>query len=296
MSLTNAYDSKLNKGYQVNNILLEIAKNTVGKPTTGDNEDIVSVNEDMDVSPFFYPLYSKEDNKVFIDIRPYTSINRDGSVKVRNTLDEQLNLLFANLELAWTRAEKSESIFMAFNFSNEIYARWLTDIITHRYGLTPYQRNRIMSLCGMFVIGQYYNNIEDPLTIERHLQSISRNLPLDLNTVKEVAANVENHFPRDVDEFVETLKKLDLGPRLRDFSTTALYNVLNGSWWATANAPQHVALAVEYPPAFAALCYMATEHSMFKRTGIGAKVDERNRGNAHRDFQRAVHLLVEKYV
>lgn len=295
MSLPNAYDSKLNKGYQVGNILLEIAKCSVGQNTHNGGEDISYVTENMEVTPFFYPIYDKEKDVVYIDARPYTSIERDGSLKVRNTLDEQLNLTCAKLELAWVRSDKPESAYMAFGFANEMFARWLTDTIAHRYGLTPYQRNRVMALCGMYSVGQYYNNIEDPLTVERHLQAIGRNLPLDFNTIKEVAAGVDNRFPRDIDEFVETLKVLDLGPRLRDLSTTALYSILNGSWWATANAPQYVALAVEYPPTFAALCYMSTEHSMFKRTSIGSKVDGANRGNAHKDYQRAIHLLIEKY-
>lgn len=294
MSLAHAYDSKLTNGFKVSDILLEISKNQLKIP--GDyQEEIQRISEQFDVSPFFYPLYDREQDKVFLDIRPFSSLQRDGSIKISNELDNELYNLLAKLELVWNRTDRRDQVYSSLSFSNEIFIRWLSDTISQRHGLTPYQSNRLLALCGMYCVGLYHNNLEGDLTIDRHLQNITRMVPVDFQVMKEVSERVDNHFPRDIDEFVEAVKRLDLGPRLKDFNTTILYNLLNGSWWANVNSPQLVALGLEYPPAFAGLVYMATRHTFYKRTAIGDRTDRANRGTNYTNYHRALKLMIDKY-
>jgi hypothetical protein len=294
MSLAHAYDSKLTKGFKVSDILLEISKSQL-KMSGDPQRDIQQITEQFDVSPFFYPLYDKEHDRVHVDIRPFSSLQRDGSVKITNSLDEELYQLLARLELVWNRTDRPDQVYSSLMFANEIFIRWLSDTIGRRHGLTPYQSSRLTALCGMYCIGLYQNNLDDELAIDRHLQNLTRHVPVDFQVMKEVAERVENHFPRDIDEFVEAVRKLDLGPRLKDFNSTILYNLLNGSWWANVNSPQLVALGLEYPPAFAGMVYMATRHSFYKRTAIGDRTDRANRGSNYTNFHRALKLLIEKY-
>lgn len=295
MSLAHAYDSKLTKGFKVSDILLEISKSQLRMAGNKD-QAVQQITEKYDVSPFFYPIYDKERDVVFVDIRPFSSVQRDDSVKISNELDNELYHMLARLELVWNRTERRDQVYSGLMFANEIFIRWFSDVISQRHGLSPYQSNRMMALVAMYCIGLYHNNLDDELTIDRHLQAISRHIPVDFQVMKEVAERIENQLPRDIDEFAEAVRKLDLGPRLKDFNTTIIYNLLNGSWWANVNAPQLVALAIEYPPAFAGMVYMATRHSFYKRTGIGDRTDRANRGNAHANYHRALKLMIDKYV
>ena len=132
-------------------------------------------------------------------------------------------------------------------------------------------------------------------TIARHLQSIARNNPISIEAIEEVSERIDGGFPRDVDEFIEAIEKVDFGPRLKGFNTKALYTVLSGSWWSNTNAATFVAIAIEYPPAMAALVEMAIENSMFKRTQIGTIVYDMNRGNVFTNYSRGLLMFIDQY-
>lgn len=296
MSLYNAYDSKIIKGFQTSPIVLAIEKASLTDKTYQPEKSINYVTEAQDVPPFPYPIYDQSSGQVYVDARPYSSLERDGEIKIRNTLDEQLNLLLAKLEIAWTSCERPDSAQRAMAVSSEVFVRWISNIISHRFGLAQYQKMRLTALCALFSVGQFYNNIDDPLSIERHLQSISRNYPVPYETVREVVDGIDVPFPRDVDEFVDAIARFDFGPRMRGFNTKSLYTILNGSWWANSNASTFVAVALEYPPAMAALVKMAIENSMFKRTQIGSVIYDMNRGSTFDNHVRALSLFIDEHM
>lgn len=295
MSLQNAYEAKIIKGFPVSEIKLSIEKASLSDKCHEATNSVSYVTEAQDVPPFPYPIYDSVSNKVYVDSRPYSSLERNGDIKIRNALDEKLNLLLAKIEISWIQNDRPDSAQRAFAMSSEVLVRWLTNIISHKYGLAPYQKSRLTALAAMFSVGQFYNNIEDKLTVERHIQSISRNFPVHIDTIKEVSARVENHFPRDVNELIDGINKLDLGARLRNFNTKELYNALNGSWWGNANTPTFVAVALEHPPAMAALVQMAIENTMYKRTQIGSVVYDMNRGTAFANHARAISLFIDQF-
>ncbi len=295
MSLTNAYGAKIIKGYSLTDIKLAIEKASLVDKCHEATNVVRYITEAQDVPPFPYPIYDVEKDLVFVDSRPYTGLERTGNLKIRNSLDEKLNLLLAQLEVSWVKNDRPDAAQRAFGFSSEVLVRWLSNTISHKYGLSLQQKSQLTALTAMFSVGQFYNNVENDLTVERHLQSISRNYPVHLDVVKETAVRVENFFPRDVDEFVQAIEKLDLGPRLRGFNTKGLYTILNGSWWSNANTPTLVAIAVEYPPVMAALVSMAIENSMFKRTQIGGIVDTLNRGSNHDNHRRGIDLFIDQH-
>ena len=295
MALQDSYDSTLTSLVKTSSILLDIKKSALLSPLKQYTPQIQFVTEEQTEVPLFiHPLYNKEGSVVYLDARPYTSIERNGELKIRSEYDYQLNLMRAKLELAWQLEDRTD-LYTSLEFSNQIYVRWLSETISHRFGLVPVQQVKVMALVAMFVIGQYYNTVEDELTINRYLQMISRNFMLDATLVVGVAEAIENQFPRDINEFLNALHRLEISPRLKEFNQLVLFNMLSGSWFMNANHLQIVSLALEYPPAFAALVYMATQFSVYKRSGIGQRVDKANRHNAHATYVRQLSTVVANY-
>lgn len=293
MAITTAFESKILKGFSKEKIFSELEKDELKGSLVSITEEIKFVTEDCSASPFQYPLISPEGDKVYVDARSFTSVDRNGELKIRNSLDEQLNILLAQLELAWVKNDRADMAYRTFSTSTQVMVRWLTDAISHNYGLSPYQKSKLMALVAMYGVGQFYNNVEDESTIQRHLQTISRNYPITIDMIQEVAVSVENKFPRDIDEFMEALMLLDLGPRLANFNAKSLYTAINGSWWHNTNSNILVALALEYPPAMGALTKFAFENSMYKRCKIGQVVDTMKRGSVGPDFVRSVLLFID---
>lgn len=294
MALLNSYDSKLNKLVKVQEIILSIKKAMLGNDIPNRNKEVFYITEDMDVLPFQHPIYDADNECVYIDVRSYSSVDKQGNLVIRNTLDEQLMNLRADLELCWVRSDSKSDVWSAFSFSNKIFVNWLTDLIAYRIGLTPLNHIRLKALIAAYTLGLFYNGISENELV-RQASLVARNLAIPADVLEEVLARIDGDIPRDIDELITAMEAVDLGPRARDFSVAALFNMLGGSWFVNSNASAIVALSLEYPPAFASLVKMAIDNSMFKRTGIGQKVDRENRQNNHQNFNRAVNLLIEKH-
>ena len=294
MALQDSYDSKITKLVKVHSIILDIKKSTLLSPLKQYSDKILYVTEDQtDVPLFAHPIFDKDKDVVYIDARPFSSVERDGSLKIRSEYDHELMIMRAKLELAWIEKDRNEFYF-ATEYSQTIFVRWLCETISHRFGLQPIQQVKLLALTGMFSIGQFFNGV-DELNRDRYLQFISRAYMLDINTVLEVADTIEYGFPRDVTEYLQSIAILDISPRLVSLNAAVLYNMLSSAWFINANALQIVGLGIEYPPAFTALVYLATQYSVFKRSGIGMRVDKTNRQNNHAVFTRQLNSLVAAY-
>lgn len=295
MSLNNAYESKLNRNFKPSAILTEIAKAKLSDTLHSTQDGVVYVTENADVSPFIYPVYDKAEGVVYVDARPFSAVNRDGSLSIKNTADEELSKYLALLEIVWAKSERVDTIYNAMSFSNEVFVKWLTGIIVHRFGLNPLQRSKVTALVAMFSLGRYYNSPGNEATQLKYMQQIKMKHPIDLDTVTEVFEKIDRTFPRDIEEFVAALQNIDLGPRLHGFNTTVLYSMMGGAWWINTNSTQIVAVALEYPPAFASLVHLAVSNNMYKRTTIGEVVYGMQQGDNFKQAIRALDLLVEQY-
>lgn len=294
MALKNSYESKLNKLIKVNEIITSIRKAMLGNEILNLNEEIFYITEGMDILPFTHPIYDYTNKCVYIDTRAYSSIDKQGNLVIRNVLDESLTKLRAELELSWVKSQNKNDVWTAFAFSNKIFINWLTDLIAYRIGLNPLNHIRLKALIASYSIGLFYNGIASNELV-RQATLLARNLAIPAEILQEVLARIDNDIPRDVDELITAMAAVDFGPRARDFAVVTLFNMLNGCWFLNTNSTNIVALAIEYPPAFAALVKMAIDNSMYKRTGIGQKVDRENRQNNFQNFNRALNLLIEKY-
>lgn len=292
MAIRSSYDSKINKTVQLKPIVLEIEKAMLHNEVHRFSDEIIFVSDDFkEVPPFIHPIYSPEKDIAFIDVRGFSSVGQDGNLALKGDVDSELTLLRAKLELVWQRAPRGE-VYTAFHFSNLIFVRWLADTICHKQGLQLGQKSKVLAVTGLYNIGLYYNNITDEFQINKYAEMISRDFYIPLEEVFSVIDTLDNPFPRDVNEYVEALKTMQISPRLANLNTVGLYSMLGGSWFMTANAIQLVGLAVEYPPCFAAMVSMATRHKIFKKTQIGERVDRSNKGGAFDQFTRSLNTVI----
>ncbi|MGL5220095.1 MAG: hypothetical protein ACRC8G_11620, partial [Plesiomonas shigelloides] len=152
------------------------------------------------------------------------------------------------------------------------------------------------ALVALFNIGQYYNNITEPALITRYYRLISQTFYIPMEDVEQVASSITQTFPRDLSEFVEAVREANISTRLNDLNEVTILNTLSRAWFFTANPGPVIGLAVEYPPAFCALVSMATKYRLFKKTGIGAVVEQNTRRDSHNNHIRAINVLIDQKV
>lgn len=296
MALMNSFDSKVNRDFRTNLVLLEIKKSHLVNTPHTEGKDIYFVTDaDLDVSPFQHPLYDADEDIVYLDVRGYSILDRNGSFRLKGDLDSELLLLRAKLELAWIHGTANE-LFTAFSFSNDVYVRWLTETLTREFSLNPAQDTQLKVLIALFNIGQYYNSITEPALITRYYRLISQQYYVDMDTVQEIASRLTQTFPRDIAEFVAAIKEANISTRMANINEVSILNVLGGAWFMTAQPTLVVGLGLEYPPAFAAMVTMALNYRLFKKTSIGGVVDRLTKGSKKEDHIRALKYLFDRTV
>lgn len=287
MALNNAYESKINKLVPIAEIKNQIKLAIIGEPKYKHDKDIILITEDDKVDAFTYPIYDSEKDRVFIDARTFTTIARDGSLRVTNNEDMDTYSLLAQNELVWQRNKRRDSISIAWEFSNKNFVMWLTNLIARRTGADPRVKAKLLSATALYLVGQYFNDVTNESALRPHMKYIVSTFPVDFETLDIVATDLEYAAPRDIDEYCAAIQKLNLGPRFRDITPAVIFQLLGGSWFVTTNTNYIVAAALEYPPAFATLVYKVTNGKLYKNTGIGRQVDNYNRNNAYESYRRA---------
>lgn len=293
MAIKNSFDTTINRKFQVSNILHEIKKSHLVNTAHKLSDNIVYVTDaDNDVGPIPHPLYDPGTDVVYIDVRGQAKLNQFGEITIPESLDMDLITTRAKLELAWVRLPRND-VYKTFGFANEIFVRWLTQLVAHRMGLHAGQQQELLIATALYNIGLYYDVIEDPALVNRYLRVVSQTYYVDMESVIATAERMPVKFPRNLVEYLEAVHALEISPRLNSLNPLMMYNLLGGSWFMTNNPTAVVALAIEYPPAFAAMVYMATKYKLFKKTGIGQIVDKADRKQNFENFTHALRVLVE---
>lgn len=165
------------------------------------------------------------------------------------------------------------------------FAVWVSSIITSNYGL-------VMSEQIYLKIALLY-----------HYYALMSKVDIDKTNIRKIAANIVKHFANTIDlKFVEeTLECLednfdrmnpktgyamvenikiifanngDKSDKLSNMSDIALLQMLLNSWFGD-NSNETVALSLEHPPTFAAMCYLALNNNSYRMNRLATILDSR---------------------
>lgn len=298
MSIKNSYDGAISRLATTESINYEITKALLRGPFPADDscQSIRFVTDQYaDVDSFIHPYWRREDDQVYIDIRGFSNVNAAGVLSVRDGEDRDMWIYRAKMELAWIRGRR-EDLFTAWQFSNEVFVRWLTSVIKDKYRLSPIHETRLLTCIALFSIGRYFDKIEGFRAVERYAQQIASTYRVDSDVIFEIIDLCGDVFPRNVDELIGLIHNANVSPALVDLNRLTLFNCLGGSFFMVANAVPIVSLAIEYPPAFASLVLMALKHTTIKnKTLIGQRTAMSASGGRDKHFIGAVEKVFDRY-
>lgn len=228
----------------------------------------------QDVKPFPAPV--RFGDQVYVDARTFAGLDRDGKLKIRNPIEHLLRLDQARWEIVWSKHDARQQVLMAqFPSHHEIFGKWVGDLLTHTYALTPYQSAQVQMLAGLYSVGQFINHIEDPLHVRRLQEQVSRELRFDKAMFESITSEGVV-FPRDLKEFVEQLHTSNVSSRLADVTPLSILQAAATGFPGISNDRQLCSLAVEYPPALLVIIHAALRNNVFNRTRLGQLVNKSN--------------------
>lgn len=311
-----AYQTLPCRDYHIEKIVEQILKRRqlVGVPTQDAKADIKQYlygielidSEYVDLPPFAHPLlvdlstlkeYSQDkhrstapDYRVFVDVRNFTRITREGVLVPTSQIDYDLNVLRAALTLAVARGSL-EDLNGLTHFPLSIYTRWITEQLTRRLALPPDVQMRVSIITAYYYLSQFNRDNDSDTTLFRFVTQINKATGIGADLVTKV---IEGLDPiGSVEDYVKALIKHTDSIRLDQFNVVLLYGVLGGSWFGFNNR-ELIAVAVEHTPTFVAMVYAAVNENGYRNTIIGKLAKELNRGDIAKFFTRSVDGMVKQ--
>lgn len=168
------------------------------------------------------------------------------------------------------------------------YARWLGDTITRRFELDLTQRQIARLICAYFFLCCFTN--------EKELNGQHRAaMAAQACRAANVPINEFEHILRDLGvitsaaDFTLVLKKCLQTPRLDEFNTGLLSMIVQGTWFGF-NGRELAVAAIEHPPTFASMLYMAFAQNGYRKAGLAVTSDNFKGAKGGAEFVRNMQL------
>jgi len=165
------------------------------------------------------------------------------------------------------------------------FAIWVSSIITSNYGLVMSEQIYLKIALLYHYYALMSKNDIDKTNIRKIAANITKHFAnaIDLKFVEETLECLEDSFdkmnPKTGYAMVENIKTIfanngDKSDKLSHMSDVALLQMLLNSWFGD-NSNETVALSLEHPPTFAAMCFLALTNNSYKMNRLATILDSR---------------------
>lgn len=257
--------------------------------------------EEMSIPPLVFPMLvhmngassRRSESYVVVDVRPYLSGNQltaGGTLNIRQKDNFDFFLTNAILTSAWIKENKRTSFRFLGSAPLAVYSTLISNAIERRFALDPLEQLKISILAAAFYFKLFD---EGSAVIDGEMVSITRAISSALKAPSEITYEVLEQIVtlRNLEDLVETIKRVVDNPRLDDLNLGTLVTIVNPMWYGPYGRELIIA-ALEHPPTWLTILYAAYTDRGMKHSGV-TKIAERFKGSrGGDDFIRNMKVLV----
>lgn len=245
-----------------------------------------------DIAAFAHPILidTKDGVKTVADVRHFCKVDSYANEVVIKNLPEY--------ELAENRAifnqlfatQSPKLLLTASVLPMMTFASWITDNLAKRLSLGLLEQFKLRVISAYYYYCLFSDDEEQSgLEKEKAIGLISRTLRTSYGDTEDVLATI---YPiQNLEEFCDTVvERLD-SPRVKGLKPAVVIAVVMSTWFG-ANAREMLAVALEHPPTWMAICLSAATNKIFRNTSI-AKTAERNSGRNAENLIRSLRSLID---
>lgn len=245
--------------------------------------------------PFFaHPLALegfKGQDYLFLDSRLYKKYTQEADpvIKIVSAWEYEFVLQRYFMNYGWVNGLAAE-MRTRLSFAGNVYANWLSEVISRRFGLDP-REQKIVALISHFFYQECF--MQETAYAEEEKQKMAMQAAKAVNAPSSMAFDVIDQIAKpmvDVKGYCETLITLLKNVRLKDFSHGALYTLVGLSWYGQ-NGKEIIALALEHPPTWMAICYAAITNRSYKHSTVSNLVEKLGRQGLSESYAKAFAMI-----
>jgi hypothetical protein len=197
-------------------------------------------------------------------------------IKVRN--DYAFQEIRTVLNQIWVEGSPS-TLGNCSTLPMKLYGLWVADAIGRRYALEPQEKLKLQVLASIFYAGLFYD-IHDHWDKNRVAAQVKRATLIDSKFIFDALEYVKKPM-NSLLEFIQVVKEAIDTVRLKELNHGILYAVLKNTWYGVNN-DSITAVALEHPPTWLAMLYMAITDRSYSKVQITDLIlnwDKRDKGN-----------------
>jgi hypothetical protein len=208
-------------------------------------------------------------------------------VKVRN--DYGFQLVRTVLNQIWV-TDAPSTLGNCSPLPMKFYGIWVADAIARRYYLDPHEKLRLQVLASIFYAGLFYD-IHDHWDKNRVAAQVKRAIGVDAKFIFDALEYVKQPI-NSLIEFVDIVKEAIDTVRLKELNHGILYAALKGTWYGVNNDAV-VAVALEHPPTWLAMLYVAINDRSYSKSQIATLIQNWDKRDKGRTLEMALSRLAQ---
>lgn len=246
-----------------------------------------STDSEKDIIPLFHPYISLDNKWSVLDLRRFVTHDPStNKLTIRNESEYRLNLIRYTLSSLW--AVGNQSSIYSFDLPHFSFATWLSDNLSHKFGLEMGDKIRLRVLAALYYSRMFKDGPDEDeldLLLIRTKQDII--VPELLKEIYDQAEGMQ-----DIDDFCKLCYEVTGNVRLQGMDYVILTNIMSTSWLGSSGK-ELTLLALEHPPTWVSLCYTALTQKNFKRSFVTTVVDKHGKRGKGQDFVRSVDAMTK---
>lgn len=239
-----------------------------------------------------FPLINNEKGWICFDLRRFYSVDRStGNVVPKRSTDINFLTIRNDLTGMWGVGAIKDLYF--FRLPHMAFANWVSSLIASKFGLDVREKNDINIVAYIYYSRLFNRTPEDregefdKLAMRLKESFYSRGM---LEEIYNKVGDMET-----IHDFCSCLADVTGSLRLKDFNAGVLLR-LTQTGWMGVDSKQNIALCLEFPPFWIAMCYSSLVNNVYKRTTIGDKVQTLSGRGEGVAFMKSVNELIEANV
>lgn len=271
------YETTVCKNHRIGDIVKELDRLLIGGELVNISSRVFLLGPDhSDIKPFAHPIVKEgrsNNQAIVVDVRSSARVSSDGNFTGGSDF-EYAKLRGLLIDRAWIDGN-TKDLLSTGDYSVRVYSRLMSENLGRRMNLTPETQVRVQVISAYFYLLQFEEapekNEDEDLT---RAKRISRAIGVPVPTVIEMSEELP--LMANIEEFSSVVSQYGESIRLGKLSPGLIYTMLGGIWFG-ANANENVAVALEHPPTFIAMLYMATVNRGYRKSILGQLVQRVDR-------------------
>lgn len=244
---------------------------------------------EKDIPVFNHPIINIENKWIALDLRQIVTPEKNNiEYEIRN--ENEFNLAIQRFILTGMFVIDKESSIYSLKFPHFVFASWLSDNLTKRFGLDLNNNIQLRVLALIYYSKLFTNEFnEDDLNklIIRANKDIL--VPEIINEVYSKIDQLEN-----IDDFCKNCYNVTNNIRIKNLDFNVLINTISNNWFGL-NGKELVLLSLEHPPTWIALVYASLTQRSFKKSYISNIVEKLNKKGTGDEFIKSLIYITREY-